>query len=178
MRCLGAVLISISLVFSRQWACGRHYEWQAALNPFNNLPLLLHQYQTILLGDRGTQVCTTCPESLHSSEQATWWSQVWHTQLQHTPLHTPHTHTRLTALCPGLHRWAGTRKVKLIWILLKQETVSGSGIRWDICKSTPHSRQITMPAPHRSVLYRPDALPVDQPTVSKHWRQSILNLRH
>jgi len=39
-----------------------------------------------------------------------------------------HTHTRLMALCPGLPRWAGTRKVKPIWILLKQETVSGSGI--------------------------------------------------
>jgi len=25
--------------------------------------------------------------------------------------------------------WAGARKVKQIWILLKQETVSGSGIR-------------------------------------------------
>ena len=39
-----------------------------------------------------------------------------------------HTHTHLTALFPGLPRWAGTRKVKPIWILLKQETVSGSGI--------------------------------------------------
>ena len=35
-------------------------------------------------------------------------------------------HTRLTALCPALPGWAGTRKVKPIWILLKQETVSGS----------------------------------------------------
>jgi len=26
-------------------------------------------------------------------------------------------------------------------------------------KSAPHSRQITMPAPHHSVFYRPDALP-------------------
>ena len=26
------------------------------------------------------------------------------------------------------------------------------------------------PAPHRSVFYRPDALPAAQPTVSKHWR--------
>ena len=34
--------------------------------------------------------------------------------------------------------------------LLKQETVSGSGISWAICKSAPHSRQITMPAPHHS----------------------------
>jgi len=35
--------------------------------------------------------------------------------------------------------------VKPIWILLKQETVSGSGISWTIC-----SRQITTPAPHHS----------------------------
>jgi len=41
----------------------------------------------------------------------------------------------------------GTRKVKPIWILLKQETVSGSGISWAVCKSAPHSRQITTPAP-------------------------------
>ena len=63
-----------------------------------------------------------------------------------------HTHTRLTALCPGLPRWASTRKVKPIWVLLKQETVSGSGISWAICKSAPRSRQITMPAPHRSIF--------------------------
>ena len=44
-----------------------------------------------------------------------------------------------------------TRKVKPIWILLKQETVSGSGISWAICKSAPRSRQITTPAPHHSV---------------------------
>jgi len=79
-----------------------------------------------------------------------------------------HTHTRLTALFPGLPGRAGTRKVKPIWILLKQETVSGSGISWAICKSAPSSRQITTPAPHHSVFYRPDALPATQPTVSKH----------
>jgi len=80
-----------------------------------------------------------------------------------------HTHICLTALCPGLPRWAGTRKAKPIWILLKQETVSGSGINWAICKSAPRSRQITMSAPHRSVFYRPDALPAAQPTASKDW---------
>ena len=37
-----------------------------------------------------------------------------------------------------------------------------------ICKSAPRSRQITTPAPHRSVFYRPDALPAAQPTVPKH----------
>ena len=57
-------------------------------------------------------------------------------------------YTRLMALFPGLPGSAGTRKVKPIWILLEQETVSGSGISWAVCKSTPRSRQITMPAPH------------------------------
>jgi len=81
-----------------------------------------------------------------------------------------HTHTHLTALFPGLPGWASTRKVKPIWILLKQETVSSSGISWAVCKSAPCSRQITVPAPHHSVFYRPDALPAAQPTASKHWR--------
>ena len=79
-----------------------------------------------------------------------------------------HTHTRVTALCLGQPRSAGTRKVKPIWILLKQETVSDSGISWAICKSAPRSRQITTPAPHYSVFYSPDALPASQPTASKH----------
>ena len=79
-----------------------------------------------------------------------------------------HTHTNLTALFQGLPGWAGTRKVKPIWTLLEQETVSGSGISWAICKSAPRSRQITTPAPHHSVFYWPDALPAAQPTASKH----------
>ena len=66
--------------------------------------------------------------------------------------HQLHTQTRSTAPCPGLPRWAGTGKVKPIWILLKQETVSGSGIRWAICKSAPCSRQKTMPVPHHLVF--------------------------
>jgi len=49
--------------------------------------------------------------------------------------------------------------------------VSVSGISRAICKSATHSRQITMPAPHHSVLYRPDGLSATQPIVSKHWRQ-------
>jgi len=65
-----------------------------------------------------------------------------------------HTHTRSTALFPGLPVWPGTRKVKPIWISLKQDTVSGSGISWAICKSAPHSRQITMPTPHHLPLLR------------------------
>ena len=83
---------------------------------------------------------------------------------------TQYTHRHLfNSPFPRQPGWAGTRKVKPIWILLKQETVSGSGISW--AKSAPRSRQTTMPAPHHSVFSRPDALPVAQPAVSKHWRQ-------
>ena len=79
---------------------------------------------------------------------------IWQTHGPRNVRHVKHTHThtRLTALCPGLPRWAGTRKVKPIWILLKQETLSGSGISWAICKSAPRSRQITTPAAHHSVF--------------------------
>ena len=66
-------------------------------------------------------------------------------------IHFTHTHP-FNGPFPGLSRWAGTRKVKPIWILLKQETMSCSGISWTICKSAPRSRQITMPAPHQSVF--------------------------
>ena len=63
-----------------------------------------------------------------------------------------HTHNRLMALCPGLPAWAGTRKVKPICILLKQETVSGSSISWAVCKSERSSGHITTPAPNHSVF--------------------------
>ena len=51
--------------------------------------------------------------------------------------------------------------------------MSGSGISWAICKSAPRSTQITMPTPHQSEFYRPDALPAAQPTASKHRRQPL-----
>ena len=66
-------------------------------------------------------------------------------------LNIEHTHP-FNGLFPGLPGWASTRKVKPIWISLKQETVSGSGISWAIRKSAPRSRQITTPAPHHSVF--------------------------
>jgi len=74
--------------------------------------------------------------SVLKAKQLQWTTTVCNTRL---------THTRLTALYPGQPGWAGTRKVKTIWILLKQDTVSGSGISWAICKSAPRSRQITTP---------------------------------
>ena len=68
-----------------------------------------------------------------------------------THTHT-HTHTHLTALFPGLPGWAGTRKVKPIWILLKQETVSGGGISWAYASLHLAPDRITTPAPHHSLI--------------------------
>jgi len=38
-----------------------------------------------------------------------------------------------------------------------------------LCKqSAPRSTQLTTPAPHHLIFYRPDALPNSQPAVLKH----------
>ena len=106
-------------------------------------------------------------------------SQCTHTHTH--PFNSPFSRTtrvgryqRLVTLCEFIGAiWISLsiyQKGKPNWILLQQETVSGSGISWAICKSAPRSRQIITPAPHHSVFYRPDALPAAQPTVSKHWR--------
>ena len=64
-----------------------------------------------------------------------------------------HTHTHpFNGPLSGITQVSWYQKVKPIWNLLKQETVSGRGISWAICKSAPRSRQITMPAPHHSVF--------------------------
>ena len=60
-----------------------------------------------------------------------------------------HTHT-FNGPLSGTTHMSWYQKVKPIWILLEQETVSGSGISWAICKSTHRSRIITTPAPHHS----------------------------
>ena len=62
-----------------------------------------------------------------------------------------HTHTYNGPLS-GTTQVSRYQKGKTNQILLKQVTVSGSGISWAICKSATRSRQITMPAPHHSVF--------------------------
>jgi len=96
------------------------------------------------------------------------WSRSWHTiywsGLRSFGLHGldnihdkkhQHTHTQWhrqlfyfycsSGICPGPPGWAGTRgktrKVETNLHLLEQETVSGSGICWAICKSASHARQ-------------------------------------
>jgi len=70
-----------------------------------------------------------------------------------------HTHTHpFNGPFSGTTRVSWYQKGKPIWIFLKQETVSGSGISWVICKSAPLFRQITMPAPHHSVFLQAECL--------------------
>ena len=109
---------------------------------------------------------------------------MWH--CLHLPLHSmlgwcscccmlgsTHTHP-FNGPLSGTTKVSRYQKGKTNLELLKQETVSNSSISWAICKSAPRSRQITMPAPHHSVFYRPDAFPAAQPTASKHWRQCTI----
>ena len=124
------------------------------------------------------QMCLTEPPTTTTAQPTTKITTTGTATTTHTHTHAhARTHARTHPFngpfCPGLPGWAGTRNVKSIRILLKQETTSGSGISWAICKSAPCSRQITMPAPHHSVFYRPDALPAAQPTASKHWRLKV-----
>ena len=75
-----------------------------------------------------------------------------------------HTHTCLTALFPGLPGWAGTRKVKPIWILLESERQWHQLSHMHVCTSLQTNNH-TSTSPLRL-----DALPAAQTTVSKHWR--------
>jgi len=84
-----------------------------------------------------------------------------------------HTHTRLTAFFCDYSGEPVPERENQSGFYWSKKTVSGSGISWDVCKSACRSRQITTPAPHHSVFYRPDALPGARPTASKHWRLYI-----
>jgi len=63
------------------------------------------------------------------------------------------TYTCLTAFFPGQPGYAVTRRVKPIWILMKQETMGGGGITWTIFKSyAPLPKWVTVPLPGLSVF--------------------------
>ena len=69
------------------------------------------------------------------------------------PAYITHTHTHpFNGPLSGTTRVGRYQNGKIDLDLLKQETVSGSGISWAIYKPAPRSRQITMPAPHHSVF--------------------------
>jgi len=55
-----------------------------------------------------------------------------------------------------------------------QVVVAPSGPYASYLHVAAESRRITMPSPHHSVFYRPDALPDAHAAVSKHWRLNIV----
>jgi len=91
---------------------------------------------------------------------------------------TTTTVLRLSGFYPGLSRWAGTRKVKPKPMdFLEQETVSGSGISWAICKSATHISQITTTAPQHSVFTGriPSCRPTNSVKALKAWIKRVNN---
>jgi len=158
-------------------------------NVYDNCKILFHMKRFLSKmkrkpgdgGNVGTKQCSadggrmTC--NCLSLGKIFEWNRQWKLQNTNISTHT-HKHTRLTSFFTELPGSAGTRKVKPIWILLKQEAVSGSGITWTICKSAPRSRQITTPTPHHSVFYRPNPfLPPNQQRQSTEGNQSVTNIR-
>ena len=136
-------------------------------NRFSVTASVQKSHKVILLSlHQNTAVCCWKNKHFHYYHKLVT-RRITHTQT-HTTFNGPFSRTtRVSRYQKG--------KTQPIWILLKQETVSGSGISWAIYKSASRSRQITTPVPHHSVFYRPDALPAAQPTASKHYSQNHLH---
>jgi len=77
-----------------------------------------------------------------------------------------------------VHDYRGEPVPETIWILLMQETVSGSDVSWAICKSAPCCRQITKPACHHSVFYRLNACKNDMLTLVSFSHFSVIRTRN
>ena len=66
---------------------------------------------------------------------------------------------------------AGT-KMSTFRILLELRTMEVV-VTTDVCKRCKAPVKASPPTNQNQIVYRPDALPVAQPTASKHWRESI-----
>ena len=75
-----------------------------------------------------------------------------------------HKHTHLTALFPGLPRWADKTKLDFTKGRDSERQWQQLGCK-QVCTLLQTDNHAST---NRSVFYRPDALPVAQPTVSKH----------
>jgi len=104
----------------------------------------------------------------HADNHRTHYMKTWQHPWKRT--HTC-TLTCLTTLYPKLPGWTGTREIKSIYILLKQETVSGSDISWITNKSALHPRQLITPTTHSHYsVFLQAWFPSCRPTASNHWQ--------
>jgi len=88
-------------------------------------------------------------------------------------LHHKHTHTHTHPFNGPLSRTTRVSRYQKGKTNLDFTEARDSGISWAICKSAPCSRQITMPTPHHSVFYRPDAFPAAQTSLCKCITQQL-----
>jgi len=87
--------------------------------------------------------------------------------------HTNH-HNRFTALFRGPPEWASTRR-ELLDFMLQGKINSGRHTDHPAGRHCIQTNQCPpLPSP---IFCRSDALPVAQPTMSKHWRQKIQTAR-
>ena len=131
-----------------------------------------------MLWSRTSLWSASCVSWQHDTAHSCCWGPAidWYLlQTTHATAAVDRRNTHLTALCPGLPRWAGTRKVRPIWILRKQETCEW---QWhqlghmQVCTSLQTDNHASTPP---LSFYRSDALPAAQPTASKHWRHDRWN---
>jgi len=85
---------------------------------------------------------------------------------RHTHTHT-HTHT-FNGLLSGTTRVSRYQKGKIYLDFIEARDSEWQWHQLGHMQVCSRSRQITPPAPHHSVFYRPDALPTAQSTASKH----------
>jgi len=133
--------------------------------------------QTVLCRAR-VQVCA-CDDVLTQSHDESLTTGVT-TTYKYAHVYSPYTaastYTRLTALCPGLPWWAGTRKVKtsgFYWSKRQWVAVASAGPYMQVCTLLQTDNHASTPP---LGFYRPDAFPAAQPTASQHWRHCCQSL--
>ena len=125
-----------------------------------------------------------CEVGVYRTDSEWQWHQLGHVQVCTLLQRDNHTSTpplcSLQARCPSCrqtnsHMQSTEGNLMIIKMQLKSSR-HGTGIRWAICKSAPRSSQITMPVPHHSVFYRPDALPAAQQHQSTEGKHIHVNI--
>ena len=96
-----------------------------------------------------------------------------HRSQHYTTTHTEMYHCRQKHILLRLPRCAGTRKVKLIWILLKQKTRQWVAVAPAEPYASLHLTLHRYPCQYDTTqfFYEPDALSATQPTAPKNWRK-------
>ena len=82
----------------------------------------------------------------------------------------PHTHNRFAALFPGSPGWASARR-ELLDFMVQGKINRGRHTDHPAGRHSIRTNQC-LPPPFPHIFYRPDALPADHPTASKHIKYS------